>query len=127
MFKKTKKNSTPPSARSETTIPDPWNTIEPKPHFPSPLELDRLLTQEHPLISAATPHLAISAVDSPTMLLPPPHADQLPTSLAKVLLQNELKLPSSFEAMKTQIGNALALLYWRMNNTGMNNPEQPVA
>lgn len=128
MFKKTNKNPTPfPATRFEATIPDPWETIEPEPHLPTPLELDRSLRPEHPLISAAMPHPAISAVDTPVALLSSPHLDQTsaPNS-AKVLLQNELKLPSSFSALKVQIEQALALLYWGMANAGMTSPEQPV-
>ncbi len=119
MFKKTNKNPTQiPTPRFEATLPDPWETVEPEPYFPSPLELDRLLRQEHPLISAAAPHLTISAVETPAALLPPPQVDQSPPSNpVKVLLQTELKLPSSFETMKAQIEQALALLYFGMTNT----------
>ncbi|HEY9663503.1 MAG TPA: hypothetical protein V6C65_34080 [Allocoleopsis sp.] len=122
MFKKTNKNPTQiPTPRFEASIPDPWETVEPEPYFPSPLELDRLLRQEHPLISAAVPHVAISAVDTPAALLPPPQVDPSPpSSPIKVLLQTELKLPSSFETMKVQIEQALALLYFAMTN-----PQQP--
>ena len=126
MFRKTDKNLTPFSA-PETTIPDPWEAIEPEPHFPTPLELDRLLNPGHLLIGAATPHAAISAVQMPSALLPP-HAD-LTTSPVKVLLQNELKLSASCASVRKQVGNALALLYWDMinreiANSGMPNPEQ---
>lgn len=125
MFKKTNKNSTQFFiSRVEASIPDPWETIEPEPHFPTPLELDRLLRQEHPLIGAAVPHLAISAVETPTGLLPPPHLQPLTVSPIKVLLQTELKLPSSFETMKSQLEQALALLYWGMANAGMPSSEQ---
>ncbi|MGI0485798.1 hypothetical protein ACN4EK_10200 [Pantanalinema rosaneae CENA516] len=117
MFNKTNKNSPKLSIPSSVPIiPDPWETIAPEPHIPSPLELDRLLRQEHPLIQAAAVHLAMPSVEMPTVLLPPPSGDRSAMmSPVKVLLQNELKLSSQWEAIKGQVGQALTLLYWEMN------------
>ncbi|MBL1178567.1 hypothetical protein [Pantanalinema sp. GBBB05] len=119
MFKKTNKN--PPKLSeldSESIIPDPWETIAPDPHISSPLKLDHLFRQEQPLISAAAAHPAIPSVEMPTVLLPPPAGECLPmTSSVKVLLQNELKLPSRLASIKIQIGQALTLLYWVMTNS----------
>lgn len=77
MFNKTNNNSLNLSIpSSEPIIPDPWEPIAPEPHLHSPLELDRLLQQEHPLISAAAVHPAMPSVELPTGLLPPPPDDR---------------------------------------------------
>lgn len=119
MFKKTNKN--PPKLSepdSESIIPDPWETIVPDPHSSFPLDVDRLGRQKQPLISAAATHPAIPAVEMPTVLLPPPAGERLSiTGSVKVLLENELKLPSRLASIKLQIGQALTLLYWVMTNS----------
>lgn len=123
MFKQTNKNSSKLSGFNlESIIPDPWEPIATEPHISSPFELDRWLKQEQPLISAAATHAAIRSVEMPTVLLPPPPNGHISTvNSVKVLLQNELKLSSRWESIKTQIGQALTLLCWAMTN-----PQQPI-
>ncbi|HEY9617226.1 MAG TPA: hypothetical protein V6C64_10315 [Microcoleaceae cyanobacterium] len=93
MFKKANNNSPQSSvARAEPVIPDPWDTIASEPHYPSPVDLDRWLRPEHPLICAAAAHPTIPAVAMPTVLLPPPPDDRAPTpSSITALVDNELQ------------------------------------
>lgn len=113
MFKNPKKNlSGTPTSKIEPTIPDPWKTTEPEPHFPSPLELDRLLREPHPLINAAKDLLEISPAGMPGIELLPAHSASSEVDPIEVLLKNELKLHASVETFKAQIEKALVLLYW---------------
>lgn len=107
------------SLSNESVLPDPWTTSTPEPHFPSPLELDRLLREPHPLIRAATPYAAICPAGVPGALSLPTHA-QSDVSSSGVLLQNELKLSILPERLQNQIEQALALLYWAVTM-----PEHP--
>lgn len=113
MFKNSKKNpSRTPTSKIEPIIPDPWKTTEPEPHFPSPLELDRLLREPHPLINATKDLLEISPAGIPGIELLPAHSSISEINPIEVLLKNELKLPASVETFKAQIEKALVLLYW---------------
>lgn len=113
MFKNSKKNpSRTPTSKIEPIISDPWKTTEPEPHFPSPLELDRLLREPHPLINAAKDLLEIPPAGMPGIELLPAHSASSEVDPIEVLLKNELKLHASVETFKAQIEKALVLLYW---------------
>lgn len=114
MFKHSKKNlGKSPTPKSESMLPDPWAVKEPEPQFPSPLELDRLLREPHPLISAAAELPEISPAGQPGAELLPAPKDNLEVDPAAVLLKNELKLHSSvLDTVAAPIEKALALLYW---------------
>lgn len=114
MFKKPERYphqaSTP---KSESGIPDPWEATAPEPHFPTPLELDRLLREPHPLLDAPEELIEISPAGIPGVELLPTHAASTEMSSVDVLLKNELKLHGCFvEKIKVQSEKALALLYW---------------
>ncbi len=114
MFKQSKRNSDKsPTSKTGSIIPDPWEAIEAESHFPSPLELDRLLREAHPLISAAEELPEILPANQPgTELLPAPRSN-FEVNPATVLLKNELKLHKYvLEKVATPIEKALALLYW---------------
>ncbi|MGC8711777.1 MAG: hypothetical protein ACP5RH_05240 [Leptodesmis sp.] len=114
MFKQSKKNlGASPTPKTESLVPDPWEVKEPEPRFPSPLELDRLLREPHPLISAAEELPEISPAGQPGVeLLPAPKGGR-EVDLVAVLLNNELKLRNYvFKAISAQVEKALALLYW---------------
>jgi hypothetical protein len=101
-----------PTSKTEPILPDPWDAPEPEPHFPSPLELDRLLREPHPLIRAASDLRRINPAGIPGADLLPTHTD-FEVNPAQMLLTNELKLHDHVvEKCKGQIQQALALLYW---------------
>jgi hypothetical protein len=113
MSKKSDRNSNrSPAPNGQPIIPDPWETIEPETHFPSPLELDRLLREPHPLIQATEPYPEISPAGQPGVgLLTPMHLAEVRPE--RVLLQNELKLHTQWiDHLNFQVEKALALLYW---------------
>lgn len=113
MFKKINNNLNKTSVSSTVAVlPDPWDTPASETHFPSPLELDRLLRENHPLLGAVEAYPVIGSMEPPPVLLPLPHPTMPPTD---ILLQNELKLsPTGLGRMKEQLAEALALLYWSM-------------
>jgi len=105
-------NSTPP--KQEPIVPDPWSVNPPEPHFPSPLELDRLLRNDHPLLRASATHPLLGRMEVPAGLLAPPHGT---LSAVTILLEHELKLPlNRAESVKSHVEVALALLLWEMAN-----------
>lgn len=118
MLKKSEKEpGGSPISKDEPIFPDPWETAEPEPHFPTSLELDRLLREPHPLITAAEDLLEIAPAGVPGAGLLPAHADSSEVSCevdpAEVLLKNELKLHDYFVAkFNIQAEKALALVYW---------------
>ncbi len=114
MFKQSKKNSgESPTPKAESMLPDPWEVKEPEPQFPSPLELDRLLREPHPLISAAEELPEISPAGQPGVELLPAPKDGREVDPVAVLLKNELKLHNSvLDTVAAPIEQALALLYW---------------
>lgn len=103
-----------PISEANSIVPDPWETKEPKPNFPSPLELDRLLRGEpHPLIRGAEELLELAPAGVPGAGLLPAHMDNADIDPVKVLLNNELKLHDYFvENFNFQVEQALTLLYW---------------
>lgn len=108
------------SSRLNPIIQDPWDTTESKTarQFPSPLELDRLLREPHPLMKAAERHLELTSGGAPGAELLPAHTGGEAVNPLEVLLKNELKLPANRldvlkgERLRTQMEKALALLYW---------------
>lgn len=114
MLNKAKKNSTRLAApNGQPIIPDPWESVEQEPHFPSPLELDRLLKEPHPLMPAAEPYLEISPAGQPGVGLLTDHISLVETRPVEMLLQSELKLPIQWgDRLNLQLEKALALLYW---------------
>jgi hypothetical protein len=108
---------------SQPIIPDPWETGESESHFPSPLELDRLLSEPHPLIQASEPHPEIKPAGQVGVELLAAPSNRAEPSLVSMLLQNELKLHTKLlDHLSLQIEKALALLYWLATE-----PEQSVA
>jgi hypothetical protein len=124
MFKKPEQNAGgSPIPKDEPMIPDPWETPEPEPHFPTPLELDRLLREPHPLMNAAEEFLEIAPAGMPGAELLPAHTGSSEIDPAEVLLKNELKLHDYVvETFNVQLEKALALLYWLATK-----PEQHLA
>lgn len=114
MLKKSEINSDKSlSSEPITTVPDPWEVKKPEPSFPSTLDLDRLLREPHPLISAAEELPEISPAGQPGVELLPAPKDNPEVDPAAVLLKNELKLHNAvLKAVAAQIEKALALLYW---------------
>ncbi|MGG6293950.1 hypothetical protein ACQ4M4_05965 [Leptolyngbya sp. AN02str] len=96
-------------------------TPQSEPRFPSPLELDRLLREPHPLLGAAEKFREISSAGLPNIELLPAHATSCQINSVGVLLEHELKLHDFFaEQNNGQVDNALALLYWLATE-----PDQP--
>jgi len=113
MFRNPKKDKEKITSEAQSAIPDPWKVTEPEPHFPSPTELDRMLSEHHQVIGAAPELLEIEPEGVIGAALLPAHVGSADRDAAAVLLKNELKLHGSFvEKGKVQFERALALLYW---------------
>ncbi len=114
MFKHSKKNlGKSPTPKTALMVPDPWEVKAPEPQFPSPLELDRLLREPHPLISAAEELPEISPAGQPGAELLPAPKDSPEVDPVAALLKNELKLHNAvLDTVAAPIETALALLYW---------------
>lgn len=120
MLNKAEKNSTRlATPNGQSIVPDPWESVEQEPRFPSPLELDRLLKNPHPLMPGAEPYLEISPAGQPGVGILDDHISLVETGLVEMLLQNELKLPIKWvDRLNLQLEKALALLYWLASDPG---------
>jgi hypothetical protein len=102
-----------PVSQVTPIIPDPWETAEAESKLRSPQDLNERLREPHPLINAAEEFLELEPEGRPGAALLPTHTNSSEFDPAEILLENELKLHSSFlETCKAQIEEALALLYW---------------
>ncbi|HIK15435.1 MAG TPA: hypothetical protein IGS53_09160 [Leptolyngbyaceae cyanobacterium M33_DOE_097] len=76
MFRDSKKGKEKTTSEAQSVIPDPWEATESEPHFPSPIELDRMLSEHHPVIGAAPELLEIEPEGVIGAELLPAHVDQ---------------------------------------------------
>lgn len=113
MFKKDSNDQSELASSTPFNLPDPWTEEKADKQFPSPLELDRLLSPDHPLLEAAASHGAIAPTPQPLGFLAPPKHSAQAVSPTAILLEHDLKLSAPMmTAMTPQIATALALLYW---------------